>query len=131
MSHLMMKNSKQRRKEIKEHRLARARKLAQATIREITGRPEIELSDHRKLEECGGNCLWPECYKDLEFRCRDCGSLEAWTAKQRKWWYEEAKGHLDSTAIRCRPCRRKEQARKNGARRVWAEGIARKKSAGS
>jgi hypothetical protein len=126
-----MKSSKQRRKEIKERRLARARKLARVTIREVTERPGIERSDHDKLKECGGNCLLPEYYKDLEFRCRDCGSLEVWTAKQQKWWYEEAKGHLDSTAIRCRPCRRKEQERKKEARRTWAAGIARKRSGDS
>ena len=24
----------------------------------------------------------------------------------KKWWYETAKGHIDSTAIRCRRCRK-------------------------
>jgi hypothetical protein len=31
-------------------------------------------------------------YRDYEFSCIDCGSLEIWTAEQQKWWYEVAKG---------------------------------------
>lgn len=44
-------------------------------------------------------------YVDVEFKCVDCGSIEVWTAKQQKWYYEEAKGSLYATAIRCRECR--------------------------
>ena len=44
-------------------------------------------------------------YVDLAFVCRDCGAAEVWRAAQQKWWYEVAKGHLYSTAIRCRKCR--------------------------
>ncbi|WP_370515682.1 zinc-ribbon domain containing protein [Kangiella sp. HZ709] len=29
-----------------------------------------------------------------------------WKAEQQKWWYEEAKGHTDSTAVQCRDCRK-------------------------
>lgn len=47
--------------------------------------------------------LW---YVDLPFKCVDCGSDEIWTAEQQKWYYEEAKGSLYATAIRCRECRR-------------------------
>lgn len=45
-------------------------------------------------------------YEDLEYVCRDCGRREIWTADQQKWWYEVAKGPIQSTAIRCRECRR-------------------------
>ena len=36
------------------------------------------------------------------------GIIELWNEveKQQKWWYETAKGHIDSTAIRCRRCRK-------------------------
>jgi len=44
-------------------------------------------------------------YVDIEFKCRDCGSDEVWTAKQQKWFYEVAKGSLHATAVRCRDCR--------------------------
>jgi len=56
-------------------------------------------------------------YFDVPFRCVDCGKEEVWTATQQKWWYEVAKGHVESTAIRCRPCRRRERERREQARR--------------
>ena len=57
-------------------------------------------------------------YVDQPFRCRDCSKEEVWTATQQKWWYEVAKGFAYSSAVRCRACRRKEQARKMAARRT-------------
>jgi hypothetical protein len=66
-------------------------------------------------------------YVDLPFTCRDCGKQEIWTATQQKWWYESAKGGVWTTAIHCRPCRRKEQARKAEARRVHLEGLSLKR----
>ena len=57
-------------------------------------------------------------YVDVPFKCKDCGKEEVWTATQQKWWYEVAKGFAYSTAVRCRACRRKEQARKTAARRT-------------
>jgi hypothetical protein len=58
----------------------------------------------------------PEFYDDIEFQCVDCGAEEVWTARQQKWWYEEAGGYFFSTATRCRGCRAKERARKAQAR---------------
>ena len=68
----------------------------------------------------------PRFYVDKVITCRDCGAEEVWTAEDQKWWYEVAKGHMDSTAVRCRECRRKEKARRAEARRVHLEGAARK-----
>ena len=51
-------------------------------------------------------------YKDVPFRCRDCGKDEIWTARQQKWWYEVAKGYVYSGAVRCRACRRADRARR-------------------
>ncbi len=65
-------------------------------------------------------------YVDMPFCCVDCGKEEIWTGSQQKWWYEVAKGFAYSSAIRCRTCRRKERARRDEARRVHFEGIARK-----
>jgi len=67
-------------------------------------------------------------YEDLPFTCVDCGSKEIWRAAQQKWWYEVAKGYVYSSAKLCRPCRRREQARRSEARRVHLEGLARKKA---
>ena len=65
-------------------------------------------------------------YVDIPFRCVDCGKEEIWTGAQQKWWYEVAKGFVYSTAVRCRACRRQERARRDEARRVHLEGLARK-----
>jgi len=48
----------------------------------------------------------PVYYVDYEFTCVDCGKEDVWTAEQQKWWYEVAKGTLQSRAIRCRACRK-------------------------
>ncbi len=49
-------------------------------------------------------------YVDSRFRCRDCGRDEVWRAAQQKWWYEVAKGSVESTAVQCRACRRARRA---------------------
>jgi hypothetical protein len=66
-------------------------------------------------------------YRDAPFKCTGCGADQTWTAWQQKWWYEVAKGYAYSTAKYCRPCRRREQARRIEARRLHSEGIARKR----
>lgn len=48
---------------------------------------------------------FPLYYEDCEFECIDCGQFEIWTAKQQRWWYEEAKGAIERKAVRCRSCR--------------------------
>jgi len=47
----------------------------------------------------------PAFYEDKPFKCKDCGAREIWTAKRQKWWYEEAGGDLETTAVLCRKCR--------------------------
>jgi hypothetical protein len=65
-------------------------------------------------------------YVDLSFNCASCHSPEIWTAQQQKWWYEEAKGGVWTTAKFCRTCRYQERIRRDEARRVHLEGIAKK-----
>jgi hypothetical protein len=67
-------------------------------------------------------------YIDVQFKCTKCDSAQVWTARQQKWWFEVAKGYLYSFARLCRPCRRREQARRAEARRVHLEGLARKRA---
>ena len=55
----------------------------------------------------------PEFYIDKPFKCKLCSKKEVWTAKQQKWWYEEAKGDLETTAVICRECRDKKKAQKD------------------
>jgi hypothetical protein len=48
----------------------------------------------------------PVYYEDRDVECIDCGTVESWTAEQQHWWYEIAKGSVDSGAVRCRACRK-------------------------
>ena len=49
----------------------------------------------------------PSVYRDKKFNCRICDKEGIWTARQQKWWYEEAGGNLETTAVHCRECRDK------------------------
>ena len=68
--------------------------------------PGAIVADPGKLSHINTYGYLPKFYIDKVFTCRDCGSEELWTAEQQKWWYEEAKGHIDSFAVRCRACRK-------------------------
>lgn len=72
--------------------------------------------DSSKLNMGNTYSCAPEYYYDMEFSCIDCGAHQVWTAHQQKWWYEEAGGYFFATAVRCRPCRHQERARKQQAR---------------
>ena len=65
-------------------------------------------------------------YVDMPFACKACGQAQVWTAAQQKWWYESAKGDVWTLAVLCRPCRLRERKRKNAARGVHLEGLAKK-----
>jgi hypothetical protein len=134
-----MKSGKQRRLELQAKKAARKEALAQAAQRAAKQKAERERIKHGGVA-VNRNALAPTnsyCppefiergyYLDLKFTCTDCGTEEYWTATQQKWWYEVAKGDVFTTARRCRPCRRRERERRDEARRVSAEGIARKQS---
>ena len=126
-----VKSGKQRRKEI----MARRHERAVLHSTEDVYAPPSTLpvgaawANHAELAHNDNTySLMPWFYLDRPFTCRDCGSFQIWTAKQQKWWYEFAKGHIHTTAVRCRPCRRIEEARKTQARRVHLEGLARKRA---
>ena len=77
-----------------------------------TGLPPGAIpADLEKLSHINSCGKLPTFYVDRVFTCRECGSEELWTAEQQKWWYEEAKGHIDSIAVRCKSCRK---GRENG-----------------
>ncbi|MBT9528001.1 MAG: zinc-ribbon domain-containing protein [Rhizobacter sp.] len=126
----MNKSNKQRRAELKARRLARAVSLRVHDVRGIA--PGVQSgvvpADPAKLAHNNTYGPLPLFYVDAAFTCRDCGSQEVWTAKQQKWWYEEAQGPIDSRAVRCRPCRLTERARVTEARRIAEEGQARKRA---
>lgn len=55
-------------------------------------------------------------YRDIAFRCIDCGAEGVWTAERQRWWYEVAGGDIFTTARRCAHCRAIERQRKEAAR---------------
>lgn len=65
-------------------------------------------------------------YVDMPFNCKSCGVAQMWKKTQQKWWYESAKGDVWTVAVLCRPCRRREQARRAAAREVHLAGVAAK-----
>ena len=106
-----MKSGRRRREEIRLKRIERAKRLEArlsappyAVARPGDG---VEDADRALLARHNNTCgTLPAFYIDKVFTCRDCGQEQVWTAKQQKWWYEERLGPIDSTAVRCLPCRR-------------------------
>ena len=125
-----MKSGKQRRAEISAKRKKRtAKRTPQGTLSEPA--PYRMIPVNEALLAPNNSYGVPDfvrrgSYIDLPFRCVDCGTEEIWTGTQQKWWYEVAKGFAYSTAIRCRSCRRKERERRDEARRIHVEGLAKK-----
>jgi hypothetical protein len=135
-----LKSNKQKRSELKARKAKKREResiLTAVAAREArleffrTARARGELPvDSTKLSPSGSYSI-PDfvqrgTYCPIEFACKMCGKVETWTAQQQKWWYEVAKGDVFSIATMCRPCRRKERARRDEARRVHLEGVAQK-----
>lgn len=62
-------------------------------------------------------------YTDTPFQCAHCSKQEVWSATRQKWWYEVAKGSVESRARLCNACRKAERARRDEARRVHLAGL--------
>ncbi|AZZ92044.1 hypothetical protein EUZ85_15400 [Hahella sp. KA22] len=122
---MFIKSGLQRRKEIKAARLNKAKRSEVDVYSDVVPQGAL-LADTEVLRERNPLERLPNFYVDRHFICKDCESHEIWTAKQQKWWYEVARGSIASKAIRCRSCRFKEKRRKDEARRVHLEGVARK-----
>lgn len=72
--------------------------------------PSAVPADHGQLAHINTYGALPDFYLDRPFTCRRCGKVEIWRAADQKWYYEEAKGHIDARAVECHDCR----ARKKG-----------------
>lgn len=68
--------------------------------------PSAIASDPSKLTHINTYGALPEYYIDRPFSCRKCGKNEIWKAKDQKWYYEEARGHIDAKAVECHDCRK-------------------------
>ena len=108
-----MKSNKQRKLEIKAKRLKRAEaKKAKTNVSAFYMFLDHVEANQQELKHNNTYSPLPLFYIDKPFKCIDCGSNELWKASSQKWWYEVAKGHIDSTAVRCRACRIKQRDRK-------------------
>lgn len=67
--------------------------------------PSAIAADHGKLDHINTYGHLPEFYIDKPFTCRVCGKVEIWKAHSQKWYFEEAKRHIDSIAVECHSCR--------------------------
>jgi len=117
-----MKSNKQRRLEIKTKRRKRnkAKKLEPFGLNSFLQLALIEAGREQLLHNNTYSFL-PKFYLDKPFSCKDCGTKEIWTAIKQKWWYEVAKGHIDSTAVRCMKCRMKKRREKEQHKQHMAE----------
>ena len=118
-----MKSKRQRRLELKKRRLERRERRVTLASRDAQVPADWRPVDPLRVNLGNSYSSPPAYYKDVGFRCVDCGKAEVWTAGQQKWWYEEIGGYFFTTARRCRPCRIRERIRKREARRVHLQGI--------
>jgi hypothetical protein len=84
--------------------------------------PGAVVADHSQQVPWNSYSPPPKYYVDIEFKCRDCGREEIWTAEQQKWYYEVAKGSLFGRPIRCRECRNKIKDQKAIQRQQMEDG---------
>jgi len=68
--------------------------------------PSAVAADHTRLDHINTYGSLPDFYIDRPFRCRQCGKWEIWKAHAQKWYYEDAKGHIDAVAVKCHDCRK-------------------------
>jgi hypothetical protein len=67
--------------------------------------PSAVPADQDKISHINTYGGVPDFYLDRPFVCRRCGKTEIWKATDQKWYYEEAKGHIDAGAVECHDCR--------------------------
>ncbi len=86
--------------------LREAERVAQLHPAQQKNHPSTVQADPNKLSHINTYGSLPEYYIDQPFTCRRCHKREIWRAQDQKWYYEEAKGHIDSRAIECHECRK-------------------------
>jgi predicted RNA-binding Zn-ribbon protein involved in translation (DUF1610 family) len=98
--------------------LREAKRIAALSPEAQRGHSSALPADHSRLRHINTYGYLPDFYIDRPFKCRDCGKEEMWRAVDQKWYYEEAKGHIDAQAVRCNACRKtaKTQSKQNNGR---------------
>jgi hypothetical protein len=117
-----------KRQKLEESRLARAKALANIDPRDPNGLPppDAVMADVSELSHNNTCGPLPRFYVDKAVVCRQCGKEEVWPAERQKWWYEVAKGNINTDAVLCHACRAEEKERKSEARQAHLEGMRRK-----
>jgi len=123
-----MTSRKRKQQRVEESRLQRAKQLAgiDPSDKNVSLPPGAVVADPLQLSHNNTNSPLPRFYVDKVVQCRQCGKEEVWPADRQKWWYEVAKGNINTQAVLCRACRQAEKDTKAEARRVHLEGVARK-----
>jgi hypothetical protein len=125
-----VKSGRQRRAEMQQRRLQRARIVKRNSPAPWLEPDKVPMgalpADQAKLLHDNTYGERPRFYVDKPFTCVDCGKEDVWTAADQKWWYEEAKGKIATRANRCLTCRRKRRLRRSQERRVHIEGLVAK-----
>jgi len=85
--------------------LAEAERVAALHPAQQKTHPSALAADASRLQHINTYGALPEYYIDRPFSCRLCGKREIWRAADQKWYYEEAKGHIDARAVECHACR--------------------------
>jgi hypothetical protein len=130
-----MSSNKQKRKQARQKKERKAKRNKLQAFKEGRLHHGVSVPDgaipadvgKQRLNAIGSNAR--PYYQDLDFECVDCGAHEVWTAEQQRWWYEVARGPLESTAIRCKACRARRKGRGGtGAAASGAHELARIRS---
>ena len=124
-----MTSRKRKQQRLEESQLRRAKDASRVDPTDKDARlpPGAVMADASQLAHNNTYSPLPRFYVDKVVTCRECGTEEVWPADRQKWWYEVAKGNINTEAVLCRSCRKVDKDRKAEARRVHLEGVARKR----
>jgi hypothetical protein len=115
-----MSRAERKQRRLTEGQLARAKALAGIDPTDPDASPPAGavMADPAQLSHNNTYGRLPRFYVDRLVVCRNCSTEEVWPAERQKWWYEEAKGNINTQAVLCRSCRAAERERKEAARAV-------------
>jgi len=99
-----------------ERELREASRVLRLNPAQQKNHPSAMPADPGKLSHINTYGTLPEFYLDRPFTCRRCGKSEIWKAKDQKWYYEEAKGHISAAAVECHACRKASKQGRPGPR---------------
>jgi hypothetical protein len=106
-----MTRRKRKQQRLEDARLERAKALEGIDPRNelVVPPPGAVMADPEQLCHNNTYAAFPRFYIDRVVVCRQCGKEEVWPAARQKWWYEVAKGNINTEAVLCRACRKAEQ----------------------